>query len=137
MKYLEMIDIQLRSGSQMSLISPRGMNKPPAIPQSTKVGGKSMQVNLGESLTLTSRNLSLTKKPTSIAIEVSKQGSSSNVFSPKNNKFKTSKEKTQMMQSAMEQGLKKAFDDNHPSSYESVIDSLQVPLRVPLDLSYS
>jgi hypothetical protein len=72
MKYLEMIDIQLRSGSQMSLISPRGMNKPPAIPQSTKVGGKSMQVNLGESLTLTSRNLSLTKKPTSIAIEVSK-----------------------------------------------------------------
>jgi hypothetical protein len=41
------------------------------------------------------------------------------------------------MKAAIGENLKKQYVDSHPSTYESVIDSLQVPLRVPLDLSYS
>jgi hypothetical protein len=153
MKYLEMISNLLMncSISENSFISPRGVTVPVKIPDSLTAGrsvqlkGKGGLMNqVKEQLGVSSRNLS--RKPTSQ--NVGRKMTSTNVassmspnrklttkgLSPSSLEFSPKGTDKKAMKSTMTATLQR---HEYPEMYRGAIDSLQVPLRVPLDLSYS
>ena len=83
--------------------------------------------------------MGLQQPTTGTRLSLSKKATSQNIHGTPKSSYGpiTPAQKAKVITSQIGLGLKKAYEDNHIDTYESVIDSLQVPLRVPLDLSYS